>query len=202
MTEATGSTRRRGAALEDALLTAAWAELTENGYGSFTMEAVASRAQTSTPVLYRRWPDRWELAIAAVRHYGQQNPVSVPDTGTLRGDLIAFLREASAKRAEVAAVFSLRMAEFFAETDTSPAQLRDRMAAGRASQLDAIYDRAVARGEVDAAVLTPRRRTLAFDLLRSELVMTLRPVPRTVIEEIVDQIALPVLASPPPVPDR
>ena len=185
--------RRRGAALEHALLSAAWEELVQNGYARFTMEAVAARAQTSTPVLYRRWPDRWDLAVAAVVFNAELNPVRVPDTGSLRGDLIAYLRDASAKRGELAAVFSLRMAEFFAETNSTPAQLRDQFLAGRALLSDEIYERAIARGEIDPAALTPRRRTLAFDLLRNEFMMTLRPVPRKVIEQIVDDIVLPLL---------
>ncbi len=188
-------TRRRGAALEHALLASAWAELTENGYAGFTMEAVAARAQTSTPVLYRRWPDRWDLAIAAFIHYADQNPVTVPDTGGLRGDLVAYLREVSAKRAEIAALFSLRMAEFFNEANTSPAGVRERFLAGRAQPANAIYDRAIARGEIASDTLTARRRTLAFDLLRNELMMTLQPVPRKVIEQIVDDIVIPLLTS-------
>jgi AcrR family transcriptional regulator len=195
MTERT-ATRRRGAALEDALLTAAWEELTSAGYGRFTMESVAERARTSTPVLYRRWPDRWDLAVAAVRHYGERNPVTVPDTGSLRADLIAYLRDASAKRAELAALFSMRMAEFFDETRSTPAQLRDRLLGGRTS-VHAVFDRAVARGEIDPAVLTPRVTTLAFDLLRNELMLTLRPVPDDVIREIVDDIVLPLLRRRP-----
>jgi len=50
--------RRRGAALEAAILDAAWAELVAAGYAGLTMEAVAARAQTSRPVISRRWPDR------------------------------------------------------------------------------------------------------------------------------------------------
>jgi AcrR family transcriptional regulator len=60
-------TRRRGEALEDALLDAAWDELVEVGYGRFTIDGVAARAGTSRPVIYRRWPVRSDLAIAAVR---------------------------------------------------------------------------------------------------------------------------------------
>jgi AcrR family transcriptional regulator len=192
MSQGGGASRRRGAALEDALLTAAWEVLTTAGYGRFTMEAVAERARTSTPVLYRRWPDRWDLAMAAIRHYGDRNPVAVPDTGSLRGDLIAFLRDASSKRAAVAALFSLRMAEFFDETMSTPQQLRDQLLRGRVST-DEIFDRAVARGEADPDRLTPRVKAVAFDLLRNELVMTQRPVPRKVIEEIVDDIVLPLV---------
>jgi AcrR family transcriptional regulator len=186
------ATRRRGAALEDALLTAAWDELTSAGFGRFTMEAVAERARTSTPVLYRRWPDRWDLAVAAVRHYGERNPVAIPDTGSLRGDLIAYLREASVKRAEVAAMFSMRMAEFFDETRSTPAQLREQIIGGRTT-VEVVYERAVARGEIDPVILTPRVKTLAFDLLRNELMLTLRPVADEVVLEIVDDIVLPLV---------
>ena len=55
------SSRRRGTKLEDALLDAAWEELQEVGYTRLTMEAVAARAGTSKPVLYRRWPNRARL---------------------------------------------------------------------------------------------------------------------------------------------
>ncbi len=188
-------TRRRGAALEHALLTVAWAELSENGYASFTMDAVAARAQTSTPVLYRRWPGRWDLALAAFAYYAETNPITVPDTGSLRGDLVAYLRDVSAKRGEIAALFSLRMAEFFNEGDASPAQVREQLVGGRAQLANAIYDRAITRGELDLDALTPRRRSLAFDLLRNELMMTMRPIPRKVIDEIVDDIVLPLITN-------
>jgi len=52
-----GTTRRRGAELEAALLDAAWDELQAVGYAGLTMEAVADRAGTSRAVLYRRWPN-------------------------------------------------------------------------------------------------------------------------------------------------
>src|SRR3954468_3721596 len=100
-----GEKRRRGAALEEALLEAAWRELVEGGYGRFTVEGVAARAGTSRPVLYHRWPDRSELAIAAVRHFGRVEPVATPDTGSVRDDLITLLRDASKSRSELAALF-------------------------------------------------------------------------------------------------
>jgi AcrR family transcriptional regulator len=190
-----GPQRRRGAALEEALLAAAWEELAENGFARFTMEGVADRAKTSRPVLHRRWPDRWELALAAVRARMGDNPVVVPDTGSLRGDLIAYLREGSAKRAEFITLFSLQMAEFYAESQSTPAEFRQQVIGGRSSLADEIYARAIARGEADPARLTPRVRELAFDLLRNEMTMSLRPVPDDVITEIVDDIVLPLLTS-------
>jgi len=64
-----GRTRRRGAALEAALLDAAWDELQVTGYQAMTMEAVADRAGTSRAVLYRRWPKRAELVVATLRRH-------------------------------------------------------------------------------------------------------------------------------------
>src|SRR4051794_34936916 len=112
--------RRRGAALEAALLEAAWAELVKGGYAGFTVEAVAERAQTSRAVIYRRWPQRWDLITAAVRRYQELNPVRTPDTGSLRDDLIAYLMDASEKCAEFAALFTLGMAQYYDESGTSP----------------------------------------------------------------------------------
>ena len=90
------ATRRRGDALERALLDAAWEELTEAGYANMTMDGVAARARTSKPVLYRRWPTRAQLVIAAVRaHLPEVTPAGIRDTGSLRGDLAAALTVAS-----------------------------------------------------------------------------------------------------------
>ena len=58
--------RRRGAELEQALLEATWAELTEVGYGALTFNAVAQRAGTSRTVVYRRWPTKRELTEATI----------------------------------------------------------------------------------------------------------------------------------------
>jgi AcrR family transcriptional regulator len=60
----TSGRRRRGEDLERAILTAAWDQLVERGYGNFTIDAVADAAGTSRSVLYRRWPDRDALIAA------------------------------------------------------------------------------------------------------------------------------------------
>ncbi len=185
--------RRRGRELEDALLTAAWDELVESGYCGLTFEAVAERAHTSRPVVYRRWPDRSALAIAAIRHHARRNPLAVPDTGTLRGDLIAYMREMSAKRLELAVVISVHLAHFFTENNSSITELRDELLLDRPNILDTLLRRAVARGEIDPAKLTPRISTLPADLLRYEFLTTLNPIPEKAIIEMVDQIFLPLV---------
>ena len=187
------ATRRRGSQLEEALLDAAWSELTAVGYGAFTMESVAGRAKTSRAVLYRRWPNRPELAMAAIRHHTKLAATEIPDTGTLRGDVLALLRHASASASEVAGVLSFLIADYFNETGLPAAVLRERALAGEPTAMQTVLDRAIARGEIDPDRLSPRIASLPLDLVRHDLIMNQSPPPDAALVEIVDAVFLPLL---------
>ena len=192
--EAVPLTRRRGTALEAALLRAAWDELTEVGYAAFTMEGVAVRAETSRAVLYRRWPNRPKLVVAAMQHHTGSDTFQVPDTGSLRDDLLAVLRHLSTRGADVAGVLSFLIADSFHEVGMTLADLRERALAGSAKGGTAlVIERAIARGEIDPARLSPRIRSLPVDLVRHDLIMTQQPVPDATLVEIVDRIFLPLV---------
>jgi AcrR family transcriptional regulator len=134
VTEASEPVRRRrhGKELESALLAAGWDELAEVGYARLTMESIAVRARTSEAVLYRRWANKDQLVLAAIEHHRNANPIAVPDTGTLRGDLLAQLTAASEA---LAAFFAIAAATAFsgllADTGLTPAQVRDQVMDGR-----------------------------------------------------------------------
>lgn len=83
--------RRRGPALDEAIFQAVLDELAEVGYARLTMEGVAQRARAGKASLYRRWPTRIELVMDAV-YSRLPDPSAPPDTGSLRGDLLALLR--------------------------------------------------------------------------------------------------------------
>jgi len=185
--------RRRGAALENALLDAAWDELVDRGYTEFTIESVAERARTSRAVLYRRWPTKPELARAAVLHAGRKEQVEIPDTGSLRDDVVELLRRANGLRARLGIMMTLQLSGYYAETGTGPSELRNAFLAGRGTAVDTLISRALERGEVDPAKLSPRVVGVPFDLYRQELLMTLKPVPDDVIESIVDEVFLPLV---------
>jgi AcrR family transcriptional regulator len=187
--------RRRGKALEDAILTAAWEELLEHGYAGFTIDGVARRAATSRPVVYRRWATRQELVREAVVHRIAGEDRFVPATGSLRGDLIAALTTFNERRAGMITMMTLRLGGYYEETGTSLADLREALiAAAGGTSVEEIMQRAVERGEIDPERLTPRIAALPFDLFRHELLMTLRPASQETIEEIVDTIFLPLVA--------
>ncbi|WP_029144237.1 TetR/AcrR family transcriptional regulator [Microbacterium luticocti] len=193
--------RRRGKQLEDAILDAGWEQLIVDGYGGFTIDAVAERAGTSRSVIYRRWPDRWALLEASVAHGLRRDRVEVPDTGSLRGDAIELLRRASASRGQLAPLMSVLVGAYFSESGRTFAHLREQAFGGRGGGMDVILDRAVQRGEADAARLTPRVRTVAADLMRHDMLMTFTPLPDEQITAIVDEILLPLVAPRPPAPE-
>ena len=191
-------TRRRGAELEDAILDAAWEQLTAEGYEHFTIDTVTARARTSKPVLYRRWKTREDLLRAAVRHRGAADSPVIPDTGTLRGDLLALLTQANTDRNPMAALVSSMLGSYYNQAGPSPAELRDAFLSQRGSVVEDVVNRAVGRGEIDPDRLTPRIINLPFDLFRHEMMMTLKPVPDHVLRQIVDDIFIPLVTAQPP----
>jgi len=175
-------------------LRAAWEELTAVGYAAFTMEGVAARAGTSRAVLYRRWSSRPDLVLAAIRRHATIDSVTVPDTGSLREDLLELLRQLSARSGEIAGIFSVLIADSFNEGGLSLSVLRERALADmpKTGSMLAI-ERAVARGEIDPSRLSPRICALPADLVRHDLIMTQAPVPDATLVEIVDKIFLPLV---------
>lgn len=188
-------TRRRGPELDHALLGAAWDELLEKGYENLTMESVAERATTSRPVIARRWADRPSLVMAAVRHWHEHNPLATPDTGSLRGDLLAYLEDKATNRAELMMLLRIRIAALVQEAGTTPAQFFAQMGLNLTAGLEEIWERAAERGEIDPSSLHPRIRTLPFVLVAAELTHTQQPLQRETIEEILDVIVLPLITS-------
>jgi AcrR family transcriptional regulator len=189
--------RRHGEQLESALLDAAWNELVQVGYASVTMESVAARARTGIAVLYRRWANKDQLVLAAIEHYRHVRPVKIPDTGTLRGDLLALLTAFSKARATFTAVAAAAaFSGLLAATGLTPAQARDRLLGDQPPRSDQIiYRRAHDRGEIDLDRIPPAVLAMPFDLLRHDLLMNLKPLKPARIKSIVDELFLPLLQS-------
>jgi AcrR family transcriptional regulator len=187
--------RRRGAELEAALLDAAWDELCAVGYPGFTLDGVAARAGTSRPVLARRWSNRTELVVAAIGRHAARTALDIPDTGTLREDVLALLRQWSASVSEVAGVLSFVFADYFDANGLAPSDLRERILVGTPSRMAAVIKRAVERGEIDPGRLSPRLASLPVDLVRHDVIMTRAPVPDETLTEIVDRLFLPLVLA-------
>src|SRR5436305_14938734 len=83
--------RPRDPGVDEAILAAAVDLLAEVGYARLTMEQVAARAGVGKASLYLRWPNKVALVAEAIQHRSAVVP-EVPDTGSLREDMLVFLR--------------------------------------------------------------------------------------------------------------
>ena len=187
-----GKTRRRGEALESALLDAAWDELQAAGYAGLTFEAVADRAGTSRAVLYRRWRNRPDLVVAAMRSHRPLLSGEIPDTGSLRDDVLAVLRRMSSRLTEVGPeiIYGL-IGDYFADVDAF-SRIQGQVLQIGAEVMTTILKRAADRGEARSDVPT-RIATLPTDLFRNELFGARTPPSERVLTEIVDQVFLPLV---------
>jgi AcrR family transcriptional regulator len=189
-----GRPRRRGEELYAAIFEATLAELAEVGYNRLAMERIAARAGASKVSLYRRWPGRAELVVAALQHQNIE-PEPAPDTGNVRDDVLTMLRHAAAL---LDGVFGAAVRGLMAETLTDPdrtAALRPDMFTARNRVMREILDRAAARGEIRAAAVTPQLVGLAPALVDHHFLMHGTPIPDNVLTEIVDNVLLPLLTT-------
>jgi AcrR family transcriptional regulator len=185
--------RRRGEELETALLDAAWDELADVGFARLTMESVASRAKTGVAVLYRRWPRKDDLVMAAIGNYGRRYPVDIKDTGSLRGDMLALLTDIGAARTVFTTVVSAAFSGLLADSGLTPAEVRARLITDRPIWSQQIYRRAQERGEIDVGAIPEAVLAMPFDLMRHDLLMTLKPISAERVRSIVDDLFIPLI---------
>jgi AcrR family transcriptional regulator len=77
--------RPRDTQIDLAVLDSTLTVLDRSGYARFTLEEVARRAGTTKPAIYRRWPSRQRLVLAALARRLGEAPV--PDTSCTLCDL-------------------------------------------------------------------------------------------------------------------
>lgn len=201
MTESTPG-RRRGDDLERAIFEAALEELAEVGYANLRMEAVAARAKAGKASLYKRWPDRAHLIRAAARYKATAVETDFEPSGDLRGDLTKVLRYiASFQGGPFGEAIRGWVGELGAggrDDDAVEAEaedLRNRIEAPRIRIFAKILEHGVEQGTVRPEALRPRVVNLAPALLTHHFLTRGHPAPDHVIEEILDQIVLPLVSA-------
>jgi AcrR family transcriptional regulator len=185
-TEEPAARRRRGQELERAIFDAVWAELAAVGYERLTMESVAARAQTGKQVLYRRWRNRLELVVAAMRDRSGSILDNVPDTGSLRGDAVVTIRHMADRQRELG-VHGVR-GLLMDVADVDPSELARSVAVWTT-----LVERAAKRGEIGPAPVPPHVAGAAGELIRLRILVWSAPVTEAEIGRVVDDIFLPLI---------
>jgi len=177
----------RGQVRHDAILDAAIELIGETGYGRISMDAIAARAQASKMTMYRKWPGKAELVAEALRRHAEGERPEPPDTGSLRGDLLA---EVEGIIQAIAGPSLLGLAEAVRDDatlrDLVRAQIEDRCR----RDAESICGHALARGERVKGALGPAVLNLAVaQVFLTALLHGTPPDPAA----LVDDILVPVL---------
>ena len=162
-----------------AITAAAFEELAQAGYARMSMEAVARRAGVGKAALYRRWDSKDAMLTDLVARAVREHALIHADTGTLRGDVEAYIR---ATFSELSNPLVSRIApDFLAESPRNPplaAALREVIATPRRETGHAMLSRAIDRGELPADL----DHDLALDLLVAPLGFRL-PISQGLIDD-------------------
>lgn len=184
---------RLGEGREQEILRAAYELLGEVGYAGLRFDAVAGRARASKATLYRHWSSKAQLIAAAVRTC-MEHTEELPDTGTLRGDLVALLsRMAEAMAGEDGPL----LAGLVMAMRSDPEFARVMRETYRAKRLvcDEMMARAVARGEIGP----DGKPDLIDEIVPAQLFMHSfgrgEPLDAPYIDHLVDDILLPLLGA-------
>ncbi|GHF67985.1 TetR family transcriptional regulator [Kitasatospora xanthocidica] len=175
----------------EAIAAAFFEELAAVGYARLSLETVARRAGAGKAAIYRRWPSKLDMTLALVRAVAV-DATEIKDTGTLRGDVLAFLTAtADALRHRLP---SRIVPDLIAESGRNPELARVLLGAvrdtrrGKAAQL---LERAVERGELPAGT----DREIALDLLAGPLYWRLAVVHTATAPDYLERLTDKLLAA-------
>jgi AcrR family transcriptional regulator len=167
----------------------------EAGFDRTTVDAIAARAGASKATLYRHWPGKHELVADAIRRRVKPSRPRLPDTGTLRGDLLAWVEVMHQMMTSEAGLvfFGLLVAM---RTDPELAALaREQLFVRRVPSQDNPVSRAIVRGELppgaDPALL-PR---VAGPLINNRLMLMGGTLDGSFLTGLVDDILIPLLTA-------
>jgi AcrR family transcriptional regulator len=182
--------RPRSEKAREAVLLAAGELLLGHGLGEVSMDAVANRAGVSKATIYRWWPGKEALAVDALYDQWNDGQTALPDTGSLRGDLLAYLRPwvRQARRRP----FGRVVAELVAAAHADPEfckQYQARFVEPRRTPAISFFDRATARGEIPA-VDVDMALDMVFGPIYHRVLHLHAPVSDRCVEQVVDVVVL------------
>ncbi|WP_197320512.1 TetR/AcrR family transcriptional regulator [Saccharomonospora sp. NB11] len=169
--------------------------LTEGGYDGLTVEGVAARSGVNKTTIYRWWPDKDALLGAAVVQSDLLR-ISVPDTGSLRGDLRGLVRELV--RLMTGQATSGVVAATLAAVAARPGLewLAREFVADRLSGERVVFERALVRGELREAVDPALLVDLLAGAVWSRVMLRQESIPDDFAERVVDVVLDGCLGEP------
>lgn len=187
--------RPRDDAREQAILDAALELLTEVGYERMSMVAVAARARASKATIYRRWANKDEMVIEALRRAGPADHFPA-DTGCLRGDLASEVRLMICTAAGPNGALLVGVLRAASESPRLASVVQANVLQHKSDLSRCLLERAVGRGEICSAEQADVVVEIIMAMIFVRVLVTGEPLDDAFADHIVDDVLMPLLSSP------
>jgi AcrR family transcriptional regulator len=165
--------------------------LVETGYEALTMDAVATRAHTSKATIYRQWQGKQRLVAAAMRNLKPDG--EPPDTGSLRGDLVAIARSIGEVASEHGQLMAAVSHAVHGDAELASA-MRECMLDPDTEKFGSVFERAIARGEIKrGSRVIPFVRDLLLSSIIARPILEGSAIDGGYLVDLVDTVILPAL---------
>jgi len=181
--------RPRDPAVDEAVLTAAVDLLAEVGYARLTMDQIAAGAGVGKASVYLRWPNKVALVAEAIQQHSAVVP-DVPDTGSLREDMLTFLRALLRRKSSAQRALAAVTSEIASNPELRKAW-RQSVTGTLSACVGMIVEHAIERGELPPASDVELLSMLPLTLLQNWRLEHDQGPDNQAVERIVDQFYTP-----------
>jgi AcrR family transcriptional regulator len=190
--------RKRDHTRDAEILDAALEVLAETGYDGMTIDMVAARAKAGKATVYRRWASKGELVIDAVACMKNLDIDfdNLPDTGSLRGDLIAQIKPHSIDDGEKKLRVMAGLMSMLSRTPELALAANSAIIEPRARVNRILLGRAIDRGEIPATTDVDTIALISPSMASYRVLVLRKPVDREFLISIIDGVILPAVGLP------
>ncbi|QRO01507.1 TetR/AcrR family transcriptional regulator [Archangium violaceum] len=191
--------RKRDHSRDAKILDATLEVLAEVGAAGLTMDIVAARAGAGKATIYRRWTSKTELVIDAVAHM-KRNQVDLerlPDTGTLRGDLLGLFKPQSIEESERKLKIMTGLASLLSQDQALADAANAAVVQPWAEAHFALMRRAVERGEISASADIGTLSQVIPSMAAYRTLVQRKPIDLAFLVSMVDGVIVPALRRQP-----
>ncbi|MBF4462579.1 MULTISPECIES: TetR/AcrR family transcriptional regulator [unclassified Rathayibacter] len=187
--------RRRDPNRDGEILVAALDVLAETGYEGMTIDMVAARAKAGKATVYRRWDSKAELVVEALACLKGTalTEAELPDTGTLRGDMVSLIKAPAIEDAERKLRIMSGVVAMISQAPELADAVRSMLVEPRARANAILLRRAIARGEIRADVDIETLSLLTPSMVAYRVLLLRKPVDRDYLISLIDGILLPAV---------
>jgi AcrR family transcriptional regulator len=183
----------RAEAREQAILDAALELLKEVGYDRLSIDALAERARAGKATIYRHWSGKAEIVVEAIRCRKCDDFNAPPDTGSMRGDLLAALNRGRESFTEEDSSLLIGMVSAMHNDQELAALMRQQITDAKQGLYDEIVSRAIQRGEPVSTGAAQVANEVSSALFFNRVAMGGGEIDEVFILHMVDDIILPLL---------